>query len=232
VIAKGEPMEGVVSVLGLYGDALRVGFGSLGGWDPFGPERQVTKSKANILYELDGKPALELYRKYLGEEHTDRLPAAALLFPLAIRNVTPGVEREVRLVRTVLSIDDREQSMTFAGDVPEGIYARLMKANFERLIDGASGAARKSYESLGGSHPELAILISCVGRKLVLKQRTEEEVEGVESVLGKRTALAGFYSYGEISPTARCESCELHNQTMTITTLSERGSSSCRRKAI
>lgn len=219
VVAKGEPMEGVISVLGLYGDDLRIGYGSLGGWDPFGPERKVTRSRSNVLYELDGKPALELYKVYLGEDHAQQLPAAALLFPLAIRT---GTEDQSPLVRTVLSIDEAEQSMTFAGDVPEGVYARLMKANFERLIDGACGAAKASYESLDGSNPELAILISCVGRKLVLKQRTEEEVEGVQSVLGESTAITGFYSYGEICPSSPDANCELHNQTMTITTFSER----------
>jgi len=112
--------------------------------------------------------------------------------------------------------------MTFAGDVPEGTYARLMKANFERLIDGASEAAKTSYEAIGSSSPDLAILISCVGRKLVLKQRTEEEVEGVRAMLGDRTVLTGFYSYGEICPAAPNAKCELHNQTMTITTFSEK----------
>lgn len=219
VLAGGEPTTGVVSALGLYGDALRVGYGSLGGWDPFGPERLVTRSRGNVLYELDGKPALELYKRYLGPEHAGKLPAAALLFPLAIRT---SASDDAPLVRTVLSIDEAEQSMIFAGDVPEGMYARLMKANFERLIDGASGAAKGSSESVGGADPDLAILISCVGRKLVLRQRTEEEVEGVQSVLGAGATLAGFYSYGEICPAAPNASCELHNQTMTITTLSER----------
>ena len=111
--------------------------------------------------------------------------------------------------------------MTFAGDVPEGHYARLMKANFDRLVDGSTGAAKISLETLGSSPPELAILISCVGRKMVLRQRIEEEVEGVREVLGPSPVLAGFYSYGEIAPPSRCARCELHNQTMTITTLSE-----------
>ena len=112
--------------------------------------------------------------------------------------------------------------MTFAGDVPTGCYARFMKANFDRLIDGAVGAARTSYEAVGSASPDLALLVSCVGRKLVLAQRVEEEVEGVRDVLGERTVLAGFYSYGEISPFTPHARCELHNQTMTITTLSER----------
>jgi len=208
------PAPGRVLALGLAGERLRVGFGSLGGWDPFGPERRITRSEGNVLYELDGSSALALYKKYLGE-HADRLPGSGLLFPLAIRTET----RE-GVVRTILAVDEDEQSLTFAGDVPEGAYARLMKANFDRLIDGATGAASACAAGLGSSTPDLAILISCVGRKMVLKQRTEEEVEGVRDVLGSGATLAGFYSYGEISPGVS-GSCELHNQTMTITTLAE-----------
>jgi len=206
-----------IAVLGLYGDRLKIGFGSLGGWDPFGPERLITKSNGNILYEVDNKSALELYKRYLGD-HVDDLPSSALLFPLQVRSK----DDECGVVRTILGINESDNSMTFAGDMPEGMYARLMKANFERLIDGAATAAQSSYETIGSVTPDLAILISCVGRKLVLKQRIEEEVEGVRDVLGEETVLSGFYSYGEISPLNPSSKCELHNQTMTITMLSER----------
>ena len=111
--------------------------------------------------------------------------------------------------------------MTFAGDIPEGSYARLMKANFDRLIDGAAEAAKMSLDILGSFKPELVILISCVGRKLILKQRIEEEIEGVRDVLGNDACYTGFYSYGEISPSAGGAKCELHNQTMTITAFAE-----------
>jgi hypothetical protein len=211
------PEAGIIAVLGFYGTRLKVSYGSLGGWDPFGPERLITRSKGNVLYELDGQSALALYKGYLGE-HAAELPASGLLFPLSLRTK----EGETGVVRTILAINEVEQSMTFAGDVPEGAYARLMKANFERLIDGAIGAAQTSYEAIGSASPDLAILISCVGRKLVLKQRTEEEVEGVRDILGEHTVLTGFYSYGEICPAAPQASCELHNQTMTITTFSEK----------
>jgi hypothetical protein len=217
VCLDGEPEEGKIAVLGFYGKRLKVGYGSMGGWDPFGPERLITLSKANILYELDGHSALELYKEYLGE-HAASLPASGLLFPLSLRvkdNDTP-------IVRTILAVDEKAQSMTFAGDVAEGAYARFMKANFERLVDGASDAAKTSYEAIGSTSPDLAILISCVGRKLVLKQRIEEEVESVRDVLGEGATLTGFYSYGEISPFTPSAKCELHNQTMTITTFSER----------
>jgi hypothetical protein len=157
------------------------------------------------------------YKNYLGE-HANGLPATGLLYPLSLR-IQEGT---VGVVRTILSISENEKSMTFAGDIPEGAYARLMKANFDRLINGAVGAAKTGYQVIGSSSPDLAILISCVGLKLVLKQRVEEEVDGVREVFGDRTVLAGFYSYGEISPFSPNEPCELHNQTMTITTLSER----------
>ena len=205
-----------IVALGLYGSRLRVGFGSLGGWDSFGPERLVTKSNGNVLFELDGRSALELYKKYLGD-HAQGLPATGLLFPLSLRNQFG----ETAVVRTILNVDEAQQSMTFAGDVPEGGYVRLMKANFDRLIDGATGAATTSHLAIDSRTPELAILISCVGRKLVLKQRIEEELEGVRSVLGDQTVLAGFYSYGEISPFSPGGRCQLHNQTMTITTFTE-----------
>ncbi|RPI79768.1 MAG: hypothetical protein EHM45_01625 [Desulfobacteraceae bacterium] len=216
VFLNGPPQSGAVAAIGLYGKRIKVGFGSLGGWDPFGPERLITRSQGNILYELDHKSALELYKIYLGD-HARDLPASGLLFPLSIRTR----EQDSGLVRTILAIDEKRQSLIFAGDVPEGAYARLMKANFDRLIDGAIGAAKISYEAVGRSSPDLAVLISCVGRKMVLKQRVEEEVEGVLEVLGHRTALTGFYSYGEIAPFTPGGKCVLHNQTMTVTTLSE-----------
>ena len=209
---------GAISAVGLYGNRLKIGFGSLGGWDVFGTERLVTGSKANVLYELDGVPALALYKEFLGEGAAQGLPATGLLFPLSIRTD----EDEPPVVRTILSVDEDTQSITFAGDVPEGSYACLMKANFERLIDGATGAAQICHEALRSSSPDLALLISCVGRRLVLKERSDVEVKAVRDVLGGTTTLAGFYSYGEISPFTPGARCELHNQTMTITTLSER----------
>jgi hypothetical protein len=217
VIWNDEALTSNVAIVGFYGESLRVGYGSLGGWDPFGPERIITRSQGNVLYELDSTSALALYKNYLGDQAAG-LPATGLLFPLALRE---NDESKTGVVRTILAVNDAEQSMTFAGDMPEGGRARLMKANFDRLIDGAAGAARTSCQALGGTNPDLAILISCVGRKMVLKQRVEEEVEGVRDIVGAGTVLTGFYSYGEISPFTPSARCELHNQTMTVTTLTE-----------
>ena len=206
-----------VLAIGFYGEHLRVGYGSMGGWDSFGVDREVTKSVGNILYELDGQPALELYKKYLGS-HAAELPASALLFPLNLLIK----DADISLVRTILSVNETDGSMTFAGDIPQGEYVRLMKANYNQLVDGANGAAKMSKISFENSEPDLAILISCVGRKLVLKQRVEEELEAVREVIGYKAAMTGFYSYGEICPIRPFEQhCELHNQTMTITIFKE-----------
>jgi hypothetical protein len=212
----GPPRENQVVALGFHGDRLRIGYGSLGGWDSFGAERLITRAKDNVLYELDGESALDLYKRYLGE-HAGGLPSTGLLFPLALR----APDESAGLVRTILAVDESARSITFAGDMPEGHYARLMKANFDRLVEGAMGAAQGCHANLEVAAPEVALLISCVGRKLILKQRVEEEVEGVRHVLGEGTALTGFYSYGEICPQMSSVKCELHNQTMTITTFGE-----------
>jgi len=214
---KFEVKSKKIAAIGFYGSHLKVGYGSMGGWDSFGIERLVSKSENNILYELDGKPALALYKSFLGEQYSNELPASGLLFPLNLR-ITQGDDP---IVRTILAVNEENQSLTFAGDIPVGSYVRLMKANFDRLIDGAVGAAKSTLTNENNNNPDLAILISCVGRKLVLKQLIEEELEGVKEILGPNTTLCGFYSYGEISPFSKDAKCELHNQTMTITTFKE-----------
>ena len=216
VIRNGLPETGVITAVGLYGDRLRITHGSRGGWDTFGPERRVTRSEGNVLYELDGKPALELYKEYLGERASG-LPATGLLFPLSIRQ---DVADARQLVRTILSVDEAKQSMIFAGDIPVGYMAQLMRANFDRLVSGASLAADQAACNTAASGPLLAVAISCVGRRLVLGERIEEETEITLEHLPAGARQVGFYSYGEISPYAT-GSCDLHNQTMTLTTFSE-----------
>ncbi len=213
---NGAPQESQIVAVGFYGSNLEVGYGSVGGWDNFGAERLVTKSEGNVLYELDGQSALDLYKMYLGDKAAE-LPGSALLFPLGLK----FDEDSDTIVRTVLAVDEEANSMTFAGDIPEGCYVRLMKADFDKLIDGANLAAEHTTQKGGEEVEKLAILISCVGRKLILGQRIDEEVEGVQEVLGDGATMTGFYSYGEISPVVESARCELHNQTMTITTFAE-----------
>jgi len=199
----------LIMTIDLYGESLSIGHGSTGGWDPFDPDREVTRSVGNVLFELDNQSTLSLYKTYLGD-YAAGLPATGLRFPLSLSG--DGVMGD-GLVRTILAVDE-QQSMTFAGDIPQGCHARLMKANVDRLVDGAAQAAEHCV-SLAEQGSELAILISCVGRKMVLQQPTEEEVESVASILGEQVTICGFYSYGEISPLLPGAQCALHNQTMT-----------------
>ena len=212
---NGDTNINKIAAIGFYGEQLKVNYASVGGWDTFGPERVITKSKGNVLYELDNRNALDIYKKYLGK-YADDLPASGLLFPLSLR----GKNDQEGVVRTILGVNEEDKSLTFAGEMIEGSYAKLMKANFDRLIDGALTAAELSDNPENGI-PDFAILISCIGRKLVLKQRIEEEVEVIRDMFGDKPILTGFYSYGEISPFSKGRRCELHNQTMTITTFTE-----------
>lgn len=215
ILDAGVAAPGRVCAVGFHGDAVRVGHGSKGGWDPFGPERRITRATANVLYELDGKPALQLYKQYLGERASG-LPATGLLFPLALR--APECP-DKGIVRTLLAVDEASQSMTFAGDLPVGHLVRFMRANFDRLVDGAAAASRLSrHVDVPG--PVLAVTISCVGRRLVLGERAEEEIEAAFDALPPGSQQIGYYSYGELSPFATGH-CDLHNQTMTLTTFAE-----------
>ncbi|WP_045860596.1 FIST signal transduction protein [Teredinibacter purpureus] len=210
--------SGKILTCAFYGKELIVGHGSMGGWDPFGPEREITRSRDNILLELDHKPALQLYKTYLGD-HAKNLPSSALLYPLLI---TKHGEDEA-IIRTILNIDENNSSMIFAGDMPKGATAQLMRANFDRLIDGAEAAAETALKALLTQKEHgLVLMISCVGRRLVLNQRTEEELEAVAEIFGDNWSYTGFYSYGEIAPLMAGSPCMLHNQTMTITTITER----------
>jgi hypothetical protein len=206
--------ENMVVAIGLYGEAIEVGYGSNDGWDLFGPLRLVTKAEENVLYDLDDTNALELYKKYLGDR-ANELPGAALLFPICI--LKPD---GTKLVRTILSINEENQTMVFAGNVPVGSKVQFMMANFDRVIESASNAASKSQIS-EHEYPDLTLMVSCVGRKLVMQNRTEEEIEAVTDTYNQESTFCGFYSNGEICPSTDGIN-SLHNQTMTITTFKER----------
>ena len=218
VLTPDGPSNTAIAALALSGDALCLSHGSFGGWEPFGPTRQVTRAQGNLLFEIDGMPALDVYKRYLGEYARD-LPAAGLLFPLEMfdhNRVSTGV------IRTILDIDEEAGSLTLAGDIEPDGYMQLMHSDVDHLVASAETAAQTVLQAGAAPDGALAILVSCVGRKLVMGERVDEEVEAVAEALGPATVLTGFYSYGEIAPTAPGAPCRLHNQTMTITLIAER----------
>lgn len=218
VVRGSEVRRGHVLGLGFYGDDLVVTHGFAGGWSPFGPKRRITGSAGNVLYTLDDQPALELYKRYLGER-AGGLPATGLLFPLQL---LPDRSFDNGTVRSILGIDEARQSLTFAGDMPIGRYVRLMRASADELIEGAERAANNSALPEGIPRPLLALLVSCVGRRWVMGQRVDEEVEAALARLPEGTKATGFYSYGQISTGASALDCDLHNQTMTLTVFAEK----------
>jgi hypothetical protein len=215
VVADGVARSGAIVAVGLYGSALRVGHGLGGGWTTYGPERIVTRSTDNVLFELDGLSALDVYRDYLGDLAA-ALPASALRVPLAIR--APGDDTE-ELVRTILAIDDAAGSMTFAGDVPKGSRAQLMTAVHEELVASAAQAAAAA-EPRPRDEPTLALVVSCVGRRILMGEGVEDELAACLEALPSGATQVGFYSHGEIAP-GGAGFCALHNQTLTLVTLSE-----------
>jgi hypothetical protein len=214
VMADAPAAQNVVAIVGFYGE-LVAKCGCIAGWREFGAERLVTRSSGNVVFEIDYKPALTIYTKYLGDMAKD-LPGSGLRFPLSVR----ATEQEEPVIRTLLAIDAEAQSLTFAGDVPQGGFCRLMRTDADSLIDG-SGAAADAAKSDANGNPSLCLVVSCVGRRLVMGQLTEEELDIVRERLGPAPSITGFYSYGELAPFANVEGCRLHNQTMTLTTVSE-----------
>ena len=217
--ADSQPEPRTIAAIGFYGPAVRFSCGSGGGWDAFGVPRRITRSAGKELFELDGKPALDLYERYLGEE-AQGLPGTGLLYPLKIWDPeSPSHD----VVRAVLGVDREARSMTFAGDIPQGSRAQLMRGEFSRLAGGATEAARQAADKQAqcGASGGLALLVSCIGRRLLMGERIDDEILAVREVLPADLALLGFYSYGEIAPHAVTGLCELHNQTMTVTIISE-----------
>jgi hypothetical protein len=220
-LAGGSAMTRQVVAVGLYGPALQVASDACGGWEPFGPARQVRRCRANVLYELDDERALDVYRRYLGE-YAAGLPSSGRLFPFEILDAD---HRPTGLMRTLQAFDDAQGSLTLAGEVPADGHLRLMHATTDRLIDAAEKAATGVRRALGRSGTTrgdaLALVVSCDGRRLVMGDRVDEEVEAVAACLGDRPALCGFYSYGEIAHAAFFGDCRLHNQTLTVTWIAE-----------
>jgi hypothetical protein len=189
-----------------------------GGWTSFGIERRVTKSHNNIVYEIDEKPAINLYNDYLGSK-AKLLPSYGLHFPICLTSKNNNAETE--LVRTLLAIDEVAGSLTFAGDVNEGCEIKLMKSTTKDLIHSAQSLfAEKLLEINNLEGDVFSFLVSCVGRRLVMGQNTEEEF--VLPPLPFEVIRTGYYSYGELSKSIKENKCSLHNQTFTLTLIWEK----------
>ena len=209
------PIEGEVIVIGFYGESLEITYASCGGWIPFGPERTITKCKGNVVHEFDDRPALKIYTDYLGSM-AKKLPDPTVTFPL---NITENSEQRP-VVRGIVSVDRSKNSITLAEDIALNSKAQLMTASVDSIVAGAHEAANMAMKNRM-KKPQVALVVSCSGRKAVMQQRVEEEIEEVSYVFGEDVPVVGFYSAGELAPFHNEKSCILHNQTMTLTLISE-----------
>jgi hypothetical protein len=210
------PPQSSACVIGLYGTQLRMARSCQGGSIGFGQRRLVTRAQGNTVEEIDGLPALQLYRQYLGR-YASGLPEAASHFPLTVFRQAGDLQG---VIRYVLGIDSDRQTIDVAGDIPTGSLVQLSRAGRSELLEGAFHAARDLGDALPADVPVLALVVSCVGRRHVLGEQTEEELEPVATLLRPGSALAGFYSFGEISASPG-ERCDMHNMTLTLAALWE-----------
>lgn len=201
--------------IGLYGDHIDIGFGSHGGWSELGDSFIVTESAGREVLKLGNERAFDLYEQFLGDD-ADGLPGTALLYPVAVW--LPGAEDYV--VRTVFNIDEVRGSITLGEAVPKGTRLQFMRARFDDLLQGVKKAAEEAKRNLSQT-PELALMVSCIGRKLLFNQQIEEEISATHNVLGKDACIGGFYSYGEICPVNK-DLAALHHQMLTLTVFAER----------
>lgn len=207
----------LIIAVGIYGKDAIVTSGALGGWTSYGPLRTVTRVEQNVVYELDDKPALPLYKMYLGH-YAKTLPASGLRFPVAVMTE----DKKINVIRTLLGINENENSLTFAGNLAKGDTIRFLKSDHDQLVAGAANAAQQIVSKQGAlTESGLAICISCVGRKLVMKEEVSDEVFAVKRFVGQQTGITGFYANGEICSGDADAHSLLHNQTMTIAYLSE-----------
>ncbi len=200
---------------------VKTGTGVGSGFASIGNSMCCTESSGNVIEEIDHEPALDLYMELLGEGRSRRLPEVCLEYPFGLIESTaqrPGPP--YFQIRCGLSVDYEKKTITLAGAVPKGSAMTLTSGSRGDLINGARTAAERARDCLKGYKPELIVVFSCVGRKIVLGRRVEEEVKVVKEVLGMSTPVIGFYTYGEIGPvdimTEDLTDVRFHNETLVV----------------
>jgi hypothetical protein len=227
-VVDGATAPGMVSAVGFYGSALEIGHGRGDGWHALGPERVVTTSIGRVVHQLDGRATLTLYEDYLGPL-ADDLPGSGSYLPMSVRDLDDRV-----VVRSPVGVDRGNGSVTMAGDVTQGSTAQLLRMSVDGLLHGAELAAKSARIDDADTEPHLAVAFSGVGRRMSLGERADEEPETVRAAIGNAASLVGCWTYGELGPdldmafTGAPVRHDVHNQTMTITTLRERSDRSKR----
>jgi hypothetical protein len=187
-----EILRDAIPVL-LFSGEFEFSYGVATGWSRVGEPAQVTRASGAVVHEINGFPAIEFYRKYLG---AGSKPTVEL--PLAILNGGNDVEH----LRTSWGeVDEVTGAVTFLGAVPADARISLTVADRDSILNGCSQSLASAKANLPtGAEPAAALVFSCTARKLILGTRTEEELKLLRGILGESVAVCGFYGYGEICP--------------------------------
>lgn len=204
--------------IGFYGD-FKLGTGVKSGWAPIGLAKQVTRARGKTVYELNGEPALNVFERFLGQ-HAEKLPAIGVEYPLGFTSFLEGSDEQGQYVlRATMSVDRKERSITFAGEIPEGAMVNMTCGDKTSILKAAEAAAREARCAIGDTPPKVVFCYSCMARKIVLGRRTEGEIEQVQAQFGPQIPIIGFYTYGEFSPVGPVAPSHLHNETITLSVL-------------
>lgn len=194
----------------LLSGPLFYSFGVASGWKAIGDPGMITRSQGNVVYEIDGAPAVEFYRRFLGKEFklsTD--------IPLIILN---DAEEPEYLRSSSGCVDEETGAITYQSDVPEGIRAQLSITDRAAILEGCEESIRKALQGFpGNKKPEAAVIVSCSARKLLLGTKISEEFRILRENVGPNLPVCGFYSFGEIGP-QKSDSTKpiMHDQTFTM----------------
>jgi len=217
----GKVYKDAIPGLLFSGQGFRTGVGVRSGFASIGNRFYCTQAKGNVVGQFDEERALDVYKEFLGEELSKKLPGVCLEYPFGLIDEKVSIRgKEYFQLRCGLSVDHERGTISLAASIPEGSPITLTTASRGDIINGARLAAEQAQESLAGAKPQAVLMFSCVGRKLVLGRRTQEEVSAVRSVLGEDVPLLGFYTYGEIGPIDKMQgelaATRFHNETVVV----------------
>ncbi|MCG8376873.1 MAG: FIST C-terminal domain-containing protein [Chlorobiales bacterium] len=213
--------DAIVGFLVSFKEGYRTGIGVRSGFESIGNSFYCTSSEGNVVREFDNVSALELYKEFLGDERSGRLPGICMEYPFGLIDEDAGHsgKRHFQL-RCGLNVDKKNGTITLAASIPEGSAVTLTSGSRGDIINGAREAAEQAMQCLRCARPELIVMFSCVGRKLVLGRRTPEEVDVVRKCIGYDVPIIGFYTYGEIGPIDRSveklAEAKFHNETVVL----------------